>query len=88
MAAYQIPAPEPMCTTGEVCQNWIEFRDAWNHYCVATGLEAKQTNPDDSPNDIAIKQTAATLCAVMGRDCLRVMNTLPTLSNDDKKDPA
>ena len=30
---------------------------------------------------------AATLCTVMGADCKKIMNSLPTLSADDKKNP-
>ena len=77
-----------MCVTGDVSLNWLEFRDSWSYYGIATGLEAKQTNQDGSVNEIARRQTAATLCSVMGRDCLRVMNSLPTLKDADKQDPA
>ena len=54
---------------------------------IATGLQAKEKKADGSPDTVALKQSAATLCAVMGADCLKVATTLPTLSDADLEKP-
>lgn len=87
MAAYQIPAPQPMVQSGDVAQNWMEFREAWGYYATATGLEAKEKNDDGSPNAQGLRQSAATLCAVMGRETLKVMGSLPAMTAEAKQDP-
>lgn len=89
MAAYQIPAPAPMDVHGDVVENWKEFECAWKYYIVATGLASKMLKDDGKEKNKAGElQVAATLCSVMGKDCLKIMNSLPTLTENDKKDPA
>ena len=40
-----------------------------------------------SDNDEGKETVAAALCTVVGADCKRIMNSLPSLSAADKKDP-
>lgn len=87
MASFQIPAPEPMVVSGDVAQNWLDFRAAWGFYFTATGLEAKLYDEGGNEVPLGFRQAAATLCAVMGRDCLKVVQSLPTLSAADKERP-
>lgn len=82
MATYQIPAPSPMSVKGDVAENWKDFENSWEYYVIATDLRSKLDN--DEGKEIV----AATLCTVMGADCKRIMNSLPSLSAADKKDPA
>ena len=82
MATYQIPAPSPMSVKGDVAENWKNFENSWEYYVIATDLRSKLDN--DEGKEIV----AATLCTVMGADCKRIMNSLPSLSAADKKDPA
>ena len=77
-----------MCMSGDVSTNWVEFREAWGFYSVATGLGAAEVNADGSANGQGLARSAATLCSVMGRECVRVMNSLPTLLAADKQNPA
>lgn len=77
MATYQIPAPSPMSVKGDAAENWRDFENSWQYYVIATKLSK------DNEKEIV----AATLCTVMGADCKRVMNSLPNLSEADKKDP-
>lgn len=41
MATYQIPAPEQMNCSGDLPTNWKIFREAYEDYLVATGLDEK-----------------------------------------------
>ena len=86
-AAYQIPPPAPMALKGEVTENWKEFENAWQYYSIATELDTKLTLANDQPNEAGKKQVAAILCSVMGSACLKIMNSIPTLTAADKKDP-
>ena len=60
----------------DVSTNWKMFRQAWQYYSTATELTKK-------PKEVQ----AGALCSVMGMDCVKVMNSLTTLNDDDKKDP-
>ena len=60
----------------DVSTNWKMFRQAWQYYSTATELTKK-------PKEVQ----AGALCSVMGMDCVKVMNSLTTLTDDDKKDP-
>lgn len=88
MASYQIPAPPPMSLKGDVVENWREFENAWQYYIIATNLRAKLKKGDGSDDPEGMEIVAATLCTIMGPECKKVMNSLPTLSDDDKKKPA
>ena len=59
----------------DVSTNWKMFKEAWHYYVAATELDRK-------PKPVQ----AGALCSVMGMDCVKVMNSLTTLSADDKKD--
>ena len=56
--------------------NWI-FKEAWCYYVTAIELNKK-------PKEVL----SGTLCSVMGMDCVKVMNSLTSLTASDKKDPA
>ena len=71
-----------MSVKGDVAKNWKDFENSWEYYVIATNLRSKLDN--DEGKEIV----AATLCTVMGADCKRIMNSLPSLSAADKKDPA
>ena len=73
MASYQIPAPAPMSMTGDLVNNWKQFRLSWEYFVLATELSSK-----DDPIQ------AAALCAIMGPDCVKIMNVIG-LTADEKK---
>ena len=83
MAANQIPAPAPM----SLKENWKNFESAWGYYILATGLKSKLKKEDNTPNVEGMQQVAATLCAVMGAECLKIMNSIPTLTELGKQNP-
>ena len=87
MASFPIPAPTPVSLQGDVTANWEQFREAWKYYSIATGLAARMVAGDAAAQASSKIVAAATLCSVMGGDCLKVMNSLPTISDADKKDP-
>ena len=87
MATYQIPPPATMSLQGDVAENWKDFETSWNYYCIATQLNTKLKTPAGNPDPAGMQLVAATLCAVIGIDGLRVMKSLPNLSEEDKKDP-
>ena len=60
----------------DVSANWKMFKEAWCYYVTATELNKK-------PKEVQ----AGALCSVMGMDCVKVMNSLTTLTASDKKDP-
>ena len=81
MATYQIPAPPPMSIKGDVVENWRDFETSWDYYTIATDLRSKETT--DAGKEIV----AATLCTVMGPESKKIMNSLPSLTDADKKNP-
>ena len=58
MATYQISAPQQMSLKGDLDRNWRIFKENWEDYLVATGLDKKEK-----------KIQAATLKSVMGNEC-------------------
>ena len=86
-AHFNVPTPDPMQMTGNKAQNWVDFRAEWEDYAVATGLANKVQNDDGSPNEQGLLQSAATLRTVMGRECVKVLRSLPTLQEADKNKP-
>ena len=81
MATYQIPAPPPMSIKGDVVENWRDFETSWDYYTIATDLRSKETT--DAGKEIV----AATLCTVMGPESKKIMNSLPSPTDADKKNP-
>ena len=76
MATYQIPAPEQMNCSGDLPTNWKIFREAYEDYVVATGLDEKDK-----------KIQVATLKSLMGAECKKILKRLQ-LTDDDMKEPA
>ena len=90
MATYQIPPPTPMSLQGDVVENWKTFEDSWADYLLATELNTKLKTgegEDAVKNVVGCTQVAATLCAVMGPDCKKILSSLPGLTAEKKKDP-
>ena len=65
-----------MVVKDDVSTNWKLFRQSWQYYVTATELNKKWKEVQ-----------AGALCSVMGMECVKVMNSLTTLTVDDKKDP-
>ena len=76
MSVYTIPPPQPMVVKDDVSTNWKLFRQSWQYYVTTTELNKKSKEVQ-----------AGALCSVMGMECVKVMNSLTTLTVDDKKDP-
>ena len=64
--------PAPMVCKGNLVANWEFFRQQWEDYEVTTGLD-KQT----------LKIRLASLCSVMGKDCLQTFLNL-NISVEDR----
>jgi len=75
MAKYQIPVPEQMNCNGNIPTNWKTFREAYEDYLIATGLDKK---------DKVIE--AATLKSLVGTECKKILKRLQ-LSEEEMKDP-
>ena len=75
MSVYTIPPPQPMVVKDDVSTNWKLFRQSWQYYVTATELNKKSKEVQ-----------AGALCSVMGMESVKVMNSLTTLTVDDKKD--
>ena len=76
-----------MTLQGDIAENWRDFEQAWGHYVIATSLVGKMKKTDGSADPAGMQLVASTLCSVMGRECMKIMYSLPTLSNDDRNDP-
>ena len=61
---------------GTVSTKLSIYRQSWQYYVTATELNKKSKEVQ-----------AGALCSVMGMECVKVMNSLTTLTVDDKKDP-
>ena len=66
--------PSPMNCRGDVAGNWDFFKQQWNDYEIATGLDKR---------DESIR--LATLRSAMGRDCLQIFLNLKLSVEDRKK---
>ena len=75
MATYQIPTPEQMNCSGDLPTNWKMFREAYEDYLVATGLDKKDK-----------KIQVATLKTLMGTECKKILKRLQ-LTEADMEDP-
>ena len=64
-----------MDVSGDVVNNWQDFKDSWRNYATATELHKK---------DKTI--IVATLHAIMGKDCYRVLKNL-AMTDDERKSP-
>lgn len=60
-----LPIPEKMAIKGDCAGNWKFFKTQWDNYEIATELHKKDK-----------KIRAATLLTVMGRECLRIYDSL------------
>ena len=78
MASYQIPAPTKMSLQGDVTENWKDFEAPWDNYIVATDLRSKLKLENGLNNPAGQKLVAATLCAIMGAECYKVLQSLNT----------
>ena len=76
MLVYTIPPPPPMNVRDVVSNNWKLFRQSWQYYVTATEL-----------NKTSREAQAGAPCSVMGLECVKVMNSLITLTVEDKSDP-
>lgn len=75
MATYQIPTPEQMNCSGDLPTNWKMFREAYEDYLVATGLDKKDK-----------KIQVATLKTLMGTECKKILKRLQ-LTEAEMEDP-
>lgn len=60
-----VPPPSPMCTNGDILENWMYFKLQFQNYSIATGLDTKS-------DQIQV----ATLLSIIGKDCLKVYTRL------------
>ena len=68
------PIPSPMVYTGDKVANWEFFRQQYEDYEIATGLDKRSQ-----------KIRLATLRSVMGRECMQIFMNLK-LTDDERKD--
>ena len=68
------PIPSPMNVKGDLVNNWEFFKQQWQDYEVATGLDKQEQ-----------KIRLATLRSAMGKDCLQIYLNLK-LSSEQQKD--
>ena len=60
-----LPEPAPMCMQGNLAENWKFFKQMWNNYEIASGLDTKTD-----------EVRKATLQVVMGQECFCVLQNL------------
>ena len=53
-----LPVPAPTCMQGNLAENWKFFKQMWNNYEIASGLDTKTD-----------EVRKATLQVVMGQEC-------------------
>ena len=68
------PIPSPMNVKGDLVNNWEFFKQQWQDYEVATGLDKQEQ-----------KIRLATLRSAMGKDCLQIFLNLK-LSSEQQQD--
>ena len=74
-----------MSLKGEVAENWEEFERAWNDYCIATVLDKKSKTEEGADDPAGQLVVAATLCSVMGTECRKILNNLPEVTEETRK---
>ena len=60
-----LPVPAPMCMQGNLAENWKFFKQMWNNYEIASGLDTKTD-----------EVRKATLQVVMGQKCSSALQNL------------
>ena len=75
-----------MSLQGDGTENWKDFEAAWDNYIVATDLCSKLKLEIGSNNPAGQKLAAATLCAIMGAECYKVLQSLNTNNTVNLKD--
>ena len=71
----KLDPPKGLSLTGNVAENWTKFKQRFDLYIQATGLEADKAKP---------KQKACTFLHLIGEDALEVYNNF-TFENDEDK---
>lgn len=79
MTSYQKPVPSLKSFKGDTEENCKEFEESWDHYIIAAHLHSKLKDTAGR------KIVAATLFTIMGAECNKIMNSLPILSKENKK---
>ena len=74
MATEKIPIPGPIECTGDVYQNWTYFKEQWENYEIATGLDERTE-----------KVRLSTFKAVIGKDCYNILKHLDIAEEDREK---
>ena len=69
-----------------MAENWKDFESSWGYYFLATQLQTQLKAEDGTPKPEGRVLVAATLCTLMGIECQKVMKSLPSLTEADKKD--
>ena len=72
--ASHLPVPESMNLSGNVQENWSYFKEQWQNYLVASGL-----------NEKAGEVQIATFLVLIGKECYQVYRKL-ALTEEAKKD--
>jgi len=71
--AFVLPPPKEMSLRGDKVENWKSFAFSWKHYRIAAELDKK----DD-------RIQASVLSSIMGRECMRIVENLPSLTEEDR----
>ena len=72
--ASHLPVPESMNLSGNVQENWSYFKEQWQNYLVASGL-----------NEKAGEVQIATFLVLIGKECYQVYRKL-ALTEEAQKD--
>lgn len=71
---FVLPPPKEMSLRGDKVENWKSFAFSWKHYRIAAELDKKDN-----------RIQASVLSSIMGRECMRIVENLPSLSDADRE---
>ena len=68
-----------MFLQGDIAKNWKVFEAEWGHYVVEVQLVEKLKKENGQSYEQGMLQVASTLCSMMERECLKLMNSSNTI---------
>ncbi len=71
----RLRAPEKLCFTGNVSENWRKFKQEFGYYTVATEM-------DEKPDKVRI----SFLLHIAGEEAIELYNTFVYAQDEDKND--
>ena len=85
---HHVSQSNAMSLQGDETEKWKDFKAAWANYIIATFLDSKMKKDNGQDDPDGQKVVSATLCAIMGQECFKMLQSLHITAAADKAKPA